>query len=149
MGYDKISSRIKHEYSPAFNLNISSLLPETSYHEIILPKDKKLNENPRITNKANIPGVLAYDTTLDELEQELLEISTHHREEQQQQTMFFSAFAGELVLATGLLWVLFKSNLVYLLSCLKKSCCKRRNKTDHKTPTDTTDNNDANEPLSQ
>ncbi|KAK0070699.1 hypothetical protein PV325_000177, partial [Microctonus aethiopoides] len=77
------------------------------------------------------------------------DISTHHREEQQQQTMFFSAFAGELVLATGLLWVLFRSNLIYLLACLKKSCCKRRNKPDHKSSTDITDNNDANEPLNQ
>ncbi|KAK0169402.1 hypothetical protein PV328_012097 [Microctonus aethiopoides] len=149
MGYDKISSRIKHEYSPAFNSNISNLLPEISYHEIVLPKDKKFNENSRITNKANIPGVLVYDTALDELEQQLLDISTHHREEQQQRTMFFSAFAGELVLAIGLLWVLFRSNFIYLLACLEKRCCNRRNKTDHNSSTDITNNNDANEPLNQ
>ncbi|KAK0165840.1 hypothetical protein PV328_004324 [Microctonus aethiopoides] len=92
----------------------------TVYRYLALEKSQ-YNQDVQLVSR-----VLAYDTTLDELEQQLLEISTHHREQQQQQTMFFSAFAGEL-----------------------ESCCKRRNKTDHKSSTDITDNNDANEPLNQ
>ncbi|KAK0072050.1 hypothetical protein PV325_011952 [Microctonus aethiopoides] len=81
-------------------------------------KDKGASETLRIVNNANIPGVLAYDSTLEELEQQLLEISSHHREEQQHQTLFFALF-------------------------IKRCFCKQQKEDDHKSCTYTAGNNDV------
>lgn len=110
-GSQTLEGTIQETYIPASNLSINQLVPNVSDYKPLQDTDTS-SYTPSVITR-NSAGVPIFDTTLREIEQELLETASHKRERQEQTQYTMMTIYGEILLAMGFLTYILRGSVLH------------------------------------